>query len=306
MKRSAKAAATEDPIIPQSTQLVKSEEANGGLPALPSDLEGFTGLEGISQDTWIIPRMKIVQPTSREGTAGKLAMNLTGDEFDSLPIVVIKATQGRILWDKKNPGNDKALCRSYDFMKPDSSIERPPSPICARHVMGTNKKQILKTVCPKGQWHGEEPPECSETFNLLCLLVDDFLPFWITLHGTSIQPVRRYLSAIALRRCPLWQYEATLSTEQQINDKGKFFVARFSSTRPISKELEAQIAEIVAGLKDADIKRTFEAEEEAMEGEDGTPQGEPPTTEWGPDLDGADVGAGEVNEMPDWMTEEAR
>lgn len=279
MKKSAAAINTEEVIIPQSTGLVPVSEA-GSLPAIPSELAGFTGFEGIANEAWIIPRIKIIQPTSKKGTAGMLAMNLTGEEFDSLSIIAVKAVQGRILWDKKNRTNDKALCRSYDFLHPDASIENPPSPVCAKFVQGTSKKQVLKTLCPKGQWNGEERPECSETFNLLCLLAEDYLPFWITFHGTSIQPVRRYLSAIALRRCALWQYQTVLSTDEQIGDAGKYFTARFTPPKPIAKEMEAEIAGIVAGLMDADIKRTFEAEEAAMDSEggscpDGPPEDEP-------------------------------
>ena len=275
----------------QSQELSVIEPTNGGAMAAyggayATELADFTGLESITQDTWIIPRIRIVQPTSREGTAGRLIMNLTGDEYDNLPIVVVKATQGRVLWDKKNPGNDEALCRSYDFLNPDTaSIPVPPSPTCARRVVGARGKQSTKNVCPMAQWNGKEPPECSETFNLLCLLTDDLLPFWITLHGTSIQPVRRYLSAIALRRCPLWLYETVLSAEQTINDRGKFYVAKFSDTKPISKEDEARLGPVVAGLKDADIRRTVESEEDAMDEDDssggnGGGMGGEPMPEW--------------------------
>jgi len=63
-------------------------------------------------------------------------------------------------------------------------------------------------------------------------------------------------------------------------DAGKYFTARFTPPKPIAKEMEAEIAGIVAGLMDADIKRTFEAEEAAMDSEggscpDGPPEDEP-------------------------------
>lgn len=48
-------------------------------------------------------------------------------------------------------------------------------------------------------------------------------------------------------------------------DAGKYFTARFTPSKPIAKETEAEIAGIVAGLMDAYIKRTFEAEEAAMD-----------------------------------------
>lgn len=210
---------------------------------------------------------------------------------------MVKAVQGRILWDKDNPGNDVALCRSYDFLHPDGGVENPPSQACARQAMGTNKKQILMPVCPKAKWNGKERPECGETFNLLCILIDDELPFWITLHGTSIQPVRRYLSAIAIRRYPLWQFQTVLSTEVQTNDRGKYFIAKFDGPTPISEELEGEIVPIVIGLKDADVKRTFDAEEAALNEDGDGAEGAP-----GPDPQGH---TGAVPAEPDWLKETA-
>jgi hypothetical protein len=238
---------------------------------IPEELQGYTGFETIDPSAFVIPRMKIVQPTSKEGTQGRLRINLTGDEFAALDVVIVKAMQGRVLWDHDNAGNEKPLCRSSDYLHPDSSIENPPSPECARQVTSTTKKTMLKPICPNAGWNGNEKPACGETWNLLCIQKDEFLPFWLSLAGTSIAPVRRYLSAIALRRCPLWQFETVISTDEQKGDRGRYFVVKFESPKPITRELEEQLIPMVAELKNADIKRTFDAEEElqADDGADG-------------------------------------
>jgi hypothetical protein len=282
------AARSEEPVIIPASTAMMARDQHADLPALPMELEGFTGFEGIDPSNFIIPRIKIVQPTSKEGTAGTFRVNLTGDEFKELDIIAVKAVMGRVMWDKANPGNDKALCRSFDFLRPDSSIEDPPSSECARYVMGTNKKQILKPICSKGQWFDKERPECSETFNLLCVLAEDQLPFWISLHGSSISNTKKFLSAIALRRGILWHYVTTISLEER-KEPHRHYVCKFSAPQPITKEFEAQIAPIVAGLKDADLKRTMEAEEAAAAGEEGSP-----------DATDASQGVDQSSE-PDWM-----
>jgi len=251
-------------------QVEPSPDRPASLPALrhpmdvqiPEELQGYTGFETIDPSAFVIPRMKIVQPTSKEGTQGRLRINLTGDEFAALDVVIVKAMQGRVLWDHDNAGNEKPLCRSSDYLHPDSSIENPPSPECARQVTSTTKKTMLKPICPNAGWNGNEKPACGETWNLLCIQKDEFLPFWLSLAGTSIAPVRRYLSAIALRRCPLWQFETVISTDEQKGDRGRYFVVKFESPKPIPRELEEQLIPMVAELKNADIKRTFDAEEE--------------------------------------------
>jgi len=260
-------------------QVEPSPDRPASLPALrhpmdvqiPEELQGYTGFEDIDSSAFVIPRMKIVQPTSKEGTQGRLRINLTGDEFAAMDVVIVKAMQGRVLWDHDNAGNEKPLCRSSDFLHPDASIENPPSPECVRRVTSTTKKTMLKPVCPNAVWNGTEKPACGETWNLLCIQKDEFLPFWLSVAGTSIAPVRRYLSAIALRRCPLWQFETVISTDEQKGDRGRYFVVKFESPKPITRELEDQLIPMVAELKNADIKRTFDAEEElqADDGADG-------------------------------------
>jgi|GEM_PF-1063171 len=237
---------------------------------IPEELQGFTGFEGIDSSAFVIPRMKIVQPTSKEGTPGKFFINLTGDEFEDLDIVVIKAMRGRVLWNRADQGSDKPLCRSADFMHPDSSIDNPPSPVCVKQLMNGGKT-MLNPVCVNAGWNGNTRPACDETWNLLCVQKDDFLPFWISCSGTSIRPVKKYLSAIALRRCPLWQFSTTITTEENKGDRGRYYSLKFVSPTPITKELEADLIPMVTQLRDADIKRTFDVEEEMKdaEGEDG-------------------------------------
>ena len=55
--------------------LAKTEEpgAENNL-ALLKELEGFTGYEEISPSALIVPRVKIIQPTSKEGTPGTLVI----------------------------------------------------------------------------------------------------------------------------------------------------------------------------------------------------------------------------------------
>ncbi|MGO9372703.1 MAG: hypothetical protein ACLQBD_11465 [Syntrophobacteraceae bacterium] len=273
-----------DVMIPNSTALA-TRQAPGGL-AIPEELAGFTGLEGLDPGSMmIIPRIKIVQPTSKEGTEGKLRVNLTGDEFDDLAIVVVKAFQGRTFWDP-DPKSDKVLCRSYDFMNPDPAIEKPYNDVCAVHTTNAKNQKVLKVLCPEGQWKGathQEKPSCGEIINLLCIQSEDLLPFWISMSGASLRPVRNYVSAIALRRQALWVWKTVLSLEKRI-EPNKHYVAKFSPPRPVEKDMFEMINATIIdlNLKDADIKKTFEAEEAAgADGNgDGTGEGQPDAPDW--------------------------
>lgn len=269
-----KSSAAEEIIIPAATALAVRDEA--GLPEIPQELQNFTGFEGIDVSAFVIPRVKLVQPTSKEGSPGMLRINLTGDEFASLPIIVVKAIQGRIMW-HPDPEIEEVLCRSYDFLKPDSSIEKPYSPECAKRIVNLKRQEVMTVLCPRAKWNGDKKPECSETYNLLCLQAEDFLPFWITFHGASISAVRKYLSAIALRRCKLFQWQTDLSSELKLEPK-KHYIAKFSTPKPVSRENAEQVARTIMelSLTEADIRRTMEAEEAAQEGTADGDGGAPP------------------------------
>jgi len=236
--------------------------------AIPDDLDSYTGYEGIDEDALIIPRMKIVQPTSKDGIPGTFLLNLTGEEFETLEsVIVIKVSRGRVMWDRDG-NSELPLCRSYDFLNPDPTLEIPQNDKCAEYIVKGGKK-ILQTVCPMGVWgDNSERPECGEVYNLLCV-TGDRIPFWFALSGASIKPVRRYISAIALRRKKLWMFETDLRLIEK-KEPHKHYVLDFAPPKPIPQESLEEIFKLVTAFKNESIEQTLKAEEAAAkEGEEG-------------------------------------
>jgi hypothetical protein len=62
--------------------------------------------------------------------------------------------------------------------------------------------------------------------------------------------------------------------EERTNN-GRHYVANFSSPKAISKEIEQNMTPIVIGLRDADLRRTIEAEEMPGANDDPIPEGMP-------------------------------
>lgn len=257
---------------PAALEPVNGQSREVGF-AIPESLQGFTGGECLTQEDLIIPRYKIVQPTSKTGNPGTFLCNLTGEETESLHVAVVKIHKGRIMWDKENPSREEPLCRSYDYMTPDPSIKDPPSPLCAKMIKNPRTgKDVPVQVCKMGSWEGDERPPCGTVYNLLCISLDeDGLPFWITLHGASIKAVKNYASSVMLRRKPFWVLRTTLTLALK-TEPHRHYVAQFSMPKAISPEMEEEIVPQVDALKDADVRRTFEAEEAAaMEWENREP-----------------------------------
>ena len=229
--------------------------------ACPEDLQGYTGMEGIDDGAFIIPRMKIVQPTSKKGTPGNFIMNLTGEEFSQLFIVGIKAEQGRTKWVE---GEDKPACRSLNGHVPDPRIEEPSSEVCGIKKKLKSGKIYFKETCPDTIWGSDgTPPACGKNFNFLCLDMNLELPFWLAVSGKSIDPLRRYITVINIRRKRLWEFSSIMSLEEVTGGKGRYFVLNFAPPTPLNAEDQEHIIEIVRGLKHETVQRTFDAEDEA-------------------------------------------
>jgi hypothetical protein len=165
-------------------QQQESKKVNGG--GLPAPTLAGAGLEQLGPADLIIPRLTLVQPTSQiDGVeAGKFYMNLTAEQYDELKVVFLKVMKGRIYF-AEDGADRKALCGSADRVKPSPRFNPPKAPACAE--------------CSSARWNGKEPPDCSETYNLLGVTVETGLPFWWSVKSTAIAPTRRFLSAIALR-----------------------------------------------------------------------------------------------------------
>ena len=59
----------------------------------------------------------------------------------------------------------------------------------------------FEPVCQNALWRDKnERPPWNEGINLLSVSKDDQVPFFISLHGTQLKPVRAFLSALGLRK----------------------------------------------------------------------------------------------------------
>lgn len=220
---------------------------------LPAPYIAGAGYEGIDRTDLIIPRIKIVQPTSQNGTPGKFISNLTGEEYDELKVVFLKATKGRVYWESLDLEADP-ICRSSDGYSPDPNLEEPVDSIC-----GKREGNRFVPVCPKALWT-EDPPECKGTYNLLAIDQSSGMPFWISLHGLQISPTKRFISGMILKKRNLFDARVTLRLTEVKAPKGKCFVISFEDIEELSDKEKESYRKLYEELNMADIEVTFEAE----------------------------------------------
>jgi hypothetical protein len=232
---------------------VHQEEKSVKQTGVPASRTAGIGLEQLGPSDLIIPRLTLIQPTSQiDGVeAGKFYMNLTGDEYSEVEVVFLKVMKGRIYF-AEDGADRKALCGSADRVKPSPRFNPPMAPACAE--------------CPSARWNGKEPPDCSETYNLLGVTVETGLPFWWSVKSTAIAPTRRFLSAIALRAHTgknLFDAQVLLKSQLVTLPGKKFHKPVYSITW--LKDSSAYRALYDRYAKE-EIERTFMAEEATADG----------------------------------------
>lgn len=259
-------------VIMAATALQVHTPASQEVAVFQQSMGGFTGSEDMTMADLVVPRYKIVQPTSRKGEAGCFYKSLTEESVPAIDAIVIRNQKGRAMWEANNM--EAPVCRSNDYFHPDPRIENPKSPICC----DANQKQL----CPYGEWTDKKtPPPCGMTYNLLCIDRDEMMPFWITLHGKNIEPIKRLNTTAQMRgKGKYYIFDVTLTLEQQINDKGKFFVVKISppvsrylkdTVTPIDPEQEIEYLRIIQMCGNVSLQKTFDAEEEMSEGAEREP-----------------------------------
>lgn len=212
MTKNGKKAETEE-----TKELAPREEA----PVPSTQTANPGGMEDFGREDIVIPMIRIVQPTSKEGNQGKFRDNLTGEEFDEIDVVFISSRKGRIMFDKDDL-TAGPLCGSDDRKTPSEYFETPMSESC----LG----------CPQAEWvkddkTGRNTCACSENYTLLGIDIESGMPFFFMTKGTAFVPTKRFLSGIFLRGkksgLNLWDYATTLTLKETSNAQGKFYVPVF-------------------------------------------------------------------------------
>lgn len=158
--------------------------ANAALPAVPVEHDD-TGLDDIVR---LKPsRIALVQNTTlnpRGADPGQFLDTTSGDVFDKVDVVIMKMRKGRVFFKpgEKISSDSEPLCRSSDGVKPEANVKARQSQQC--------------NGCPRSKWIGDTPPPCKEKIELVVSKTDNQMPYYMSVGGKSISPIRKTLEAI--------------------------------------------------------------------------------------------------------------
>jgi hypothetical protein len=217
--------------------------------ATQTDNAPIPGFEHFDAEDQALPRIKICQPTSRDGTPGTFKDSLAGDELTELDVVVLSYSKSRVMFVK---GQDDPACKSLDNISPDPRIDDAPATSCE--------------LCANSAWlaapdeNGSKAPRCKVVYNLVCADADTKEPFLMSLHGSQIKPIKGFLTTMFRKRLPLYSSRTTLTLDKTSGTRGVYYTINFGDITELKDT--APFAALYAQFVGYDAEKTFAAETE--------------------------------------------
>jgi hypothetical protein len=188
-----------------------------------------TGIDDLGQQDIILPRMRLIQPTTpnKVGKPGEFSNNVTGLASPVIEAVIIHIAKGRVMWPEKYQADQDPLCASDDSIIPRD---------------GCTEYGERCADCPMALWSkdkkGEDvPPACSMVYNYLCIDPEGKMPFALSLMRTSARTAKQ-LNTLLKMYGPTHVYAFT--SEAVSNKSGEFFEWRVTDGGPV-EDLPAYI-----------------------------------------------------------------
>jgi len=206
------------------------------------------GFEKVNLEKVIMPRVKLMQALSPElqdedydFKAGDFIHGLLMEKLPS-KFIPISAWDAQTLFKPREEGGG-ILCRSLDGNIGIDAITGESKPC---------------NSCPMAQWHGETPPQCTQSINVLALFEGYDLPVVITFANTSYKYGRRFRDMALFSGGDIFSRKYKLVSKQERNPKGVFYTMR---VKPAGKPTEEELA-LAEKLYNRFAKVTIEVEQE--------------------------------------------
>ena len=231
---------------------------------VPQNTGGLTmnfGSTQLDATDFIAPRVKILQPMSAEtggdigGAPGDFFNTLTQENYGPvMRVVPITPLKQRVLLvrEAKKPlidtllGNaglspmpegEGLMCRSLDML---IGIGHPGDELRAGEPVETAKGC---PVCPLSKWRGQEPPPCTETYNVVAVEAERGDLVILSMAKSGAKTGKQFFSLLMLNRGAPWGRAYDVSSQEMRNTQGKFWVPRVRvASEPPSTDIMREAA----------------------------------------------------------------
>jgi hypothetical protein len=204
-----------------------------GALSIPDEERELTGVGNLDRSDQILPRLVLVQPTSRleDAEPGQFHNSVLGTYVPEFTAVLLRVQKQRVFWPEGYNAEQDPNCASDDNIKPREEFSGAYADQCAG--------------CPMAQWgEGDTPPQCSLVYAYLLVDTDAGMPSLISLTRTSARTAKQLNTLFAAYRFSR-QYHFT--SEKVVNPKGTFYEWRVSDAGAVDRETYISIARRLAG-----------------------------------------------------------
>lgn len=211
------------------------------VPSTELGAFGIEGLESLDRNDLVLPRKTILQPTSKkDGEAGCFHDNLTNTAVPEIECVILSITHTRSLW-SGDPSAERPECTAMD------GISGSRYGKCALCQFNPNNNA---TLWEKGQ------KRCGPGYLLLAAdRNNDDAMFIFSALKTSAKPVKPFITELKTqRRRPPFYFLTRMTTSQEKNDLGKFYVLKLAIICPLGAADVEKYHQMYLSMRDAVIR----------------------------------------------------
>jgi len=135
-------------------------------------------------------RLELLQPTKAVElgvTPGVFRDSDSGQTFEKMQVVPLRIQPGRVYWPEGQGLKSKPLCRSRDAVKPVTG----PDLVCQAQTCAKCRHSDWATFRTSGK-----KPLCQERWSFLFIDTESKLPYFMSVGGVSLKPIRNFRDTI--------------------------------------------------------------------------------------------------------------
>jgi len=190
------------------------------------------GTESISGEDILLPRIRIIQPTSLDSQdgVGKLKNSVTGEIHEKVDLIPLMMRRGWICF-------------------PEGQTHSAPESICFSPPL-ENDESLAAECWRLGSWYEAriKYPTCSDVREFPCLSSDGKLSA-VSFKGTGIREAKKLITQVKFRGTPFFFYTVELTTEKAEGQKGIYYIPQLKITDETNTGIRKQCLEAVKFLR---------------------------------------------------------
>ncbi len=232
---------------------------NKGALAIPDHIKpSMQGRENVDSTDMVLARLRLSQymsdwVKSGDGKAGDMVHSMSpsinwGNKVRIIPINFFKS---RLRWTPRNETPPPDSPKGMECVANDAKTARQP-----RGLTKDNKSTDVCGDCVYSDFHDGKPPVCTLYKNFVAYVGDDLTLMAVSMEKTKLKAADNLLtfaSMLGNGDLPLYAGAYTLSTQEEKNDKGDFFVYKIEQAGYAPPDAYAKAEAMYKSLKAKDV-----------------------------------------------------